>query len=244
MLPPRALLLDFGGVIADTAPDADHVDPAIYERVHHVIRGALPIERIQADMAAAEELRNAWRSDPEHPELTHAQLWGAYVAKDWPVPAQAAVVEHCAELTSMWANRRQWALVEGMTELLDYTLGRGIAVAVVSNTMSGRPHRDFLERAGLTAALAAQFYSDEVGLFKPNPELLLTAARFLDEPIGRCWFVGDSVSRDVECGRRAGIGAMILRPSSAWTDEDKTAAHVDAVAADGHEILKLLKTES
>jgi len=233
------LFLDFGGVIAEAADNT--VDPAIYAQVHRIIRGALPIEKIRADMDTADEARDAWRSDPANPEITHAQLWGAYVAKDWPVPAKAAVVEHCAELSFAWADRR-WSVVEGIPELLEYTLGRGIPVAVVSNTRCGRPYRQFIERAGLAGGFAAQYYSDEVGVFKPNTEMLLTAARFLDEPIGKCWFVGDSVNRDVACGRAAGIGAMILRPSASWSSEDKDAADVDAVAADGHEILKLLKT--
>lgn len=240
MLPPRALLLDFGGVIAETDPTKDTVDTAIYARVHRVIRGALPIERIQADMAAADEARDVWRSDPANPELTHAQLWGAYVAKDWPVPAKAAVVEHCTELSALWADRR-WHVVDGIAELLDYTISRGIPVAVVSNTRSGQPYREFLELSGLTGAFAAQFYSDEVGWFKPNPEMLLGAARFLYEPIERCWFVGDSIERDVACGRAAGVGGMILRPSHSWRSEDKASADTDAVVADGHEILKLLK---
>jgi FMN phosphatase YigB (HAD superfamily) len=241
MLPPRALLLDFGGVIAESDRANDTADPAIYAEVHRIVRGALPIEQIKADLAAAGEARDEWRSDPEHPELTHAQFWGAYVAKDWPVSAKAAVVEHCSDLSNAWASRR-WAVVDGIPELLDYTLGRGIPVAIVSNTLSGRAHREFIERAGLTAAFAAQFYSDEVGRFKPHPEMLLTAARFLDEPIGRCWFVGDSVGRDVACGRAAGVGTMILRPSNDWASEDKAGADADAVVADGHEILKLLKS--
>lgn len=240
MLPPRALLLDFGGVIADAPPEKDLIDREIYARVHRIVRGAVPIEQITADMAAADAARREWRSDPQHPELTHAQFWGAYVAKDWPVPAKAAVVEHCADL-SCELVRRRWSVVEGMVELLEFTLSRGIPVAIVSNTMSGRAHREFIERSGLTAAFAAQFYSDEVGWFKPNPELLMTASRFLDEPLSRCWFVGDSVQRDVVGGRAAGIGSMILRPSFSWQDEDKASADADAVVADGHEILKLLK---
>jgi len=241
MLPPRALLLDFGGVIAEDPRESEAVEAALAARVHEIIRGVLPIEQIRADLAAAVRARHVWRSDPANPELSHAQLWGAYVAKDWPVPARAAVVEYCSELTCRWATR-QWSVVEGIPELLDYTLSRGLPVAVVSNTMSGRAHRDFLERTGLASALGPQIYSDEVGIFKPHPEMLLTAARILDEPIGKCWFVGDSVQRDVACGRAAGIGAMILRPSPYWTSEDKTAADADAIAADGHEILKLLKT--
>lgn len=237
MLPPRALLLDFGGVIAEATPDT--VDPAIYDRVHRVIRGALPIERITADMVAADVARDQWRSDPENPELTHAQLWGTFVAKDWPVPARAAVVEHCAELAYAWADRR-FQVVEGITELLEYTLGRGIPVAVVSNTRCGRAYRDFLERAGLTSALSLQIYSDEVGVFKPNPEMILSACRALDILPQHCWFVGDSLTRDVECGRRAGVGMVIQRPIGETTGGPEP----DAVVEDGHELLKILKTAS
>jgi N-acetyl-D-muramate 6-phosphate phosphatase len=237
MLPPRALLLDFGGVVAEAVDDS--ADPGLPTRVHTLIGGAVPVERIAADMAAADHARDRWREDPSHPELTHIQLWGEFVAKGWPEHAREIVVGWADELTDEWA-RRKWDVVEGMAEVLEYTIGRGLFVAIVSNTRSGQAYRAFLERAGLTGAFAAQIYSDEVGVFKPNPQIIHTAAQALDVSVGKCWFVGDSLSRDIECGRRAGVGAAILRPSRSWTN-DRWQAEPDAVVADGHELLKLLK---
>ncbi|NUT32704.1 MAG: HAD family hydrolase [Hamadaea sp.] len=237
MLPPRALLLDFGGVLAEAIPDVP--DPALPDRVHGLIGRAVPVARIAADMRAAEVARAEWRADAERPELTHAQLWGDVVAKDWPEEAREIVVGWSVELARAWAAR-DFALVDGVSELLDYTLGRGLPVAIVSNTRCGLAYRDFLESQGLTAAFAAQIYSDELGVFKPHPRMIIEATRAIDVPASSCWFVGDSLSRDVECGRRAGVGAAILRPSTYWGG-DKWDAEPDAVVADGHELLKLLK---
>jgi FMN phosphatase YigB (HAD superfamily) len=237
MLPPRALLLDFGGVIAEDA--AVSVDPRLYERLRVLTRGVLPIDRVIADMQAAEVARDEWRSNSDRPELTHAQLWGDFVARDWPEEARAAVIERASELAYDWA-RRDLRIVDGIPELLDYTLGQGLPVAIVSNTRCGRASRDFLDSAGLTGAFAAQIYSDEIGVFKPHPEMVWSAARAVDVPTFQCWFVGDSLSRDIECGRRAGIGALVLRPSGYWSS-DRWEAEPDAVVADGHELLKLLK---
>ncbi|MEV0271010.1 MAG: HAD family hydrolase [Hamadaea sp.] len=237
MLPPRALLLDFGGVVAEAVDDT--ADAGFPTRVFELIGRSLPLERIVADLAAAEAARDEWRAVPENPELTHIQLWAEFVAKDWPEQPREIVVGWADELTSAWA-RRNWAVVEGMTELLEYTVGRGLPVAIVSNTRSGQAYREFLERAGLTGAFAAQIYSDEAGVFKPNPQMIRAATLTLDVPADQCWFVGDSLSRDIECGRRAGVGAAILRPSRSWTN-DRWQAEPDAVVADGHELLKLLK---
>lgn len=237
MLPPRALLLDFGGVLAEAIPD--HADPGLPEKVHRLVGRAVPVERIAADMQAAERARDAWRKDPDRPEITHVQLWGDLVAGRWPQEAREIVVGWASELARDWA-KRGFGVVDGIPELLDYTLGRGLPVAVVSNTRCGQAYREFLEDEGLTAAFAAQIYSDEVGVYKPNPEMIYSAVRALDVPTFQCWFVGDSLSRDVECGRRAGVGATILRPSTYW-GSDKWDAEPDAVVADGHELLKLLK---
>jgi len=89
---------------------------------------------------------------------------------------------------------------------------------------------------GLIGAFAHQIYSDELGVCKPNPEMIRVAAQMLWEAPKYCWMVGDK-RKDVECARQAGAGAAILmgdRPDAADADPDATVA-------DGHELLKLLK---
>jgi FMN phosphatase YigB (HAD superfamily) len=229
------LLLDFGGtvVISDRGHSQD-VLPRLAQRVHRLINGVLTLEEVEAELKRADELRDELRrEESECLELTHERLWGSLVADLWPDAALEAVVAHAAELTYEWTYRRTWRPVDGMPEVLDYTLQTGLPVAIISNTACGQAFRDALELLGLGGAFAVQIYSDELGRYKPHPEMVWAATRDLDVPTGACWMVGDTVHRDIEVGRRAGVGAAILMSAA----PDSSA---DATVLNGHELLKLL----
>jgi FMN phosphatase YigB (HAD superfamily) len=105
-------------------------------------------------------------------------------------------------------------------------------MAVVSNTLCGAAHRDFLAKAGVGGLFAAQIYSDEAGVRKPNPEMIWRATRELGVPTEKCWFVGDSRQRDVVCARRAETAAVILLRSPRTDREDPTGFPEPDVAVD------------
>jgi FMN phosphatase YigB (HAD superfamily) len=243
MLPtPRALLLDFGGTIV-TSYRVVPFEPGFLERVRDLVRGEFTVDELAIELTRAAAERSDWRARAaEQIELTHEQLWGQYVARDWPGPARAAVVAHATELSYAWASRSTWRLRDGITDLLEYTLGRGLLVGVVSNSCCGAAHRDFLDNHGLTGAFAAQVYSDEIGYFKPHPEMVWSAARDLGVDTSACWFVGDRVHRDIIGGRRAGVGAAILMPDKPISTVD-LQPRPDAIVANGTELLELLRTE-
>lgn len=237
MLPAtRVLLLDFGGVIVDSPRhESEEVIPRVVARVKQLIGGLLTEEEIALELARADALRDGLRgSSHDYAEVSAVRLWGELVADLWPEDAREKVVAHADELTYLWAYRPSWRLVDGIRELLDHTIGAGLPVAVVSNTRCGRAHRDILEKFGLTAAFAVQVYSDEIGVCKPHPEMIWTAARELDEPAAACWMVGDNPHKDIACARKAGAGMAILMGSSGDGDD------ADATVANGHELLRLL----
>lgn len=241
MLPtPRALLLDFGGTIV-TSYRATPFEPGFLERVRELTGEAFTLGELDAELTRAEAERSAWReADTELVELTHERLWSWYVARDWPEAAREAVVAHAGELTYAWAKRSTWRLRDGIADLLDFTLGRGLPVGIVSNTRCGAAHRDFLDERGLTGAFAVQIYSDELGYYKPHPEMVAAAARELGVPVAACWFAGDLVSTDIAGGRRAGVGAAILMPDGPVSTVEPDP-HPDATVADGTELLELLR---
>nr|BFE68786.1 hypothetical protein GCM10020092_020870 [Actinoplanes digitatis] len=76
MLPgPRALLLDFGGVLAD-APRRHPAPPGLVLRLGGLTGGALEPGEIERSLVAGATAYAAWR-DEDHPdELTHAEAWG------------------------------------------------------------------------------------------------------------------------------------------------------------------------
>lgn len=248
MQTPHALLLDFGGVLVEYDEDGpDELDPVV-ARVHHLIRDLVPAAQVRADLLAADAERSRIRNtSTEHRELSHRQLW-EMVTRDWPEDARDIARYESADLTRVWAYRPTWTLRPGIPELLDYTLGTGMPVAVVSNTRSGAAHRQRLEEYGLAGAFSAQIYSDELGWCKPHPEMVLAATRELEVSPADCWLVGDQITKDIECARRAGTGAAVLmRAGPAEDDAARSTANgavtaqPDAVVPDGHVLLALVK---
>jgi HAD superfamily hydrolase (TIGR01509 family) len=234
MLPtPRALLLDFGGVIAD-GPEQPGWREQLVAGVNELLAAAgvapLPPEAILRPLAADLRDERFWLAEaPVQPDPR--TLWGEIIAADWPSAARAAALPQATVLSRRYMEARHaagWQLRPGMAELLADAADRGLPVAVVSNTLHGATHRNFLDRAGLAGRFVAQFYSDEEGVRKPNPELARRAVAAVGVPAARCWFVGDTLSRDVLVARRAGIGAAILMASLRM----ERPPHPDGVAPD------------
>jgi HAD superfamily hydrolase (TIGR01549 family) len=237
---PRALLLDFGGVIVE-----DRVRPTwareLSETVHTLLAAsdAHPptAPAIEADLVAGLRAYGCWGDGVVRAfspvELRHEQLWADFVAADWQPAAREVVLAHATTLTYRLGEvRHEWRVRPGMAELLADAAGRGILLAVVSNTIYGSVHRDFLERAGLGDRFAVQLYSDEAKVRKPNPELILRATRALSVSPHEAWFVGDTRSRDVRCGRRAGVGTTVLMRSPRTSGDPITAVEPDHEVAD------------
>ncbi len=241
---PGALLLDFGGVIAD-APRQLSASPALVDRLYALVEGAVAADRIAADLVDGDRAYARWRDeagDRDRPvELSHVQVWRDFVARRWPVLARDAVEREATPLSYAWTWRPEWAVRPGIRDALAAAAAAGLPVAVVSNTLCGAAHRDFLAAAGLAAAFRVQCYSDEVGVRKPNPELAWRAAREIGVPMAACWFVGDSLVRDIACARRAGAGAAVLMRSPR-TDRDPPAPGLvpDAIVDDGYGLRALL----
>jgi HAD superfamily hydrolase (TIGR01549 family) len=241
---PRALLLDFGGVLVD-APRQPPAPPDLVRRPSQLTGGSVPAERITADLAEGARAYARWRdavgqsADPV--ELSHAQVWSDFVTPAWPQPAREAVEREASDLAYAWTWRPEWVVCPGIPEALHAAADAGLPMAVVSNTLCGAAHRDFLAAAGLSHLFAAEFYSDEAGPRKPNPRLAQLASDAIGVPIGDCWFVGDSLHRDIACARRAGTGAAILMRSPR-TDREPPHPDLrpDARIEDGHGLLALL----
>jgi HAD superfamily hydrolase (TIGR01549 family) len=241
MLPrPVGLLLDFGGVLAD-APAARVPPPELVLRLYNLIGGGVTPGEIQRSLADGAEAYARWR-DEDHPdELPQTEVWDRFVTVGWSRTARAAVRAMAARLSYEWAFRDKWALRPGIPELLAAATAGGLPLAVVSNTLSGAAHRDFLAKAGVGKLFAAQIYSDEAGVRKPNPQMIWNATDELGVAPEHCWFVGDSRRRDVVCARRADVAAAILMRSPRTDREDPADWPApDATVEDGHGLLELL----
>jgi HAD superfamily hydrolase (TIGR01549 family) len=215
---PSALLLDFGGVCYTSirrhgwrAEVADAVEACLRKAGSEQPTR----DEIERDLEVARVAEHGWKTAASRTaapaELTGLEYWGDFVASDWPAPARAALVASSLALSRLLVEAMaDYELRPGTRELLEEAARQGIPVAIVSNTRSGTAFRDLLARDLLTELISLHVYSDEVGIRKPNPEMLRLAARGLGLAPSDCWYGGDHYDRDVMCARRAGIGVAVL----------------------------------
>ncbi|CAI2932879.1 HAD family hydrolase [Aminobacter niigataensis] len=252
LAPPRALLLDFGGVIVSTA----HL-PGWQARLAGHVRGLLDkaglaapelsAEQIADDIKAGGVADSHWKNAMSRPlaprELRHEEFWGDFVAGDWPQQARDVVVAEAYDLCCKMGNwKSERVLRSGMLDLLDAADAAGVPVGIVSNALCGKVHVDFLDAHGLTARFATVVHSDEVKVRKPNPEMIWLATRALGIDAAEAWYVGDNFDRDVLCGKRAGIGGNILMEDKGTYDLPyELKLKPDAIVADPVGLLGLFR---
>lgn len=246
---PRALLLDFGGVIVNSETPAGWQERVADQLLE--ITGEHPMpsrDRVIADITAGATAAGLWRnamSRPMHPlELSQHESVMDFIAADWSESERRTVSDHIAELCYLIPSYKEAReLRPGIVSLLEWCREISLPVAVVSNAMCGRVHRDYLRDAGLTDFFVAELYSDEEGLRKPNPDFLLRGAEILGVDIGDAWYVGDHLDRDVLCGVRAGVGANVLMPSPGSTPKPYVVpVEPDLIVADPQELLTEMRT--
>ena len=249
---PKALLLDFGGVIVETSriPDwemrlGEHVR-ALLER-SPTGSDRVSLEQIIRDIRAGCAADSHWKDAMSRPfaprELRHDEFWGDFVAADWPENARTTVVAEAAELCRIMGRLRSHReLRDGILDLLNMADAARVPVGIVSNALSGQVHLDFLKERSVISRFAVEVHSDAAGVRKPNPEMILRATRKLGIEAGDAWYVGDNFDRDVLCGRRAGIGGNILMEASATYDMPYDLdLRPDAIVAGPRELIRLFE---
>lgn len=247
---PKALLLDFGGVLV-TSRRPDNWQRIVAETIVTLLDGhpqTPTVERITADVAAGALAAKSWRNAMSRPfapaELSHESYVLDFIAADWPDAVRRALQPHSAAICYAVNDAAEHrTLRDGSVELLRWAAQRQLPVVVVSNALSGAVHRDFLAAAKLTEFLTAELYSDELGIRKPNPHLLIQGAQAAGVPVSECWYVGDHLDRDVLCGTRAGIGVNVLMDDPAKSERPfSVPVTEDLAVADPAELLTILQS--
>jgi HAD superfamily hydrolase (TIGR01509 family) len=79
--------------------------------------------------------------------------------------------------------------------------------------------------AGLTPLFAVLVDSHRVGAEKPDPAIFRAALETLHAPPETTMFVGDSLRRDREGARRAGMDFIWIAPQEVWAAEAQASRH-------------------
>ena len=147
---------------------------------------------------------------------------------------------------SLVSSPREWEefhLNREALPLLECARSLGMAVVVVTNQPDierGLLTPETLER--IHQALVAELPIDAIETCpaghdghprrKPNPGMLLDAARRDDLDLARSWMIGDSL-KDILAGQRAGVTTILLRTSynrSAWSRAEHDVESLEEAA--------------
>ncbi len=228
MRAPRALLLDHGGVISSSTkdPQAQREFAAnLAAQLRHAGH-AITDDAMARAMDAARFRHKEWKSltdrgdDGVVPEITARMLWEKLTGADLDDGVRAWLFAESGRLSHEFALiKSRVSLRNGVVELFEVARHKGIRIAIVSNTVSGRAVRDRLSNYGLLQDVAVGIYSDELGRRKPDGAMPREALRALGVDAADCWFVGDKPDRDMAAAHEAGVGTTVLVRGGSTSDE-------------------------
>jgi len=201
----RAVLFDFDGTLADTAPD-------LARAVNRLRTGRglpeLPLAALRpfASSGARGLLQAGLGILPEHPEYK---------------PLREAFLEHYA--AGVCNDTR---LFSGIDALLAALESRGVRWGIVTNK-STHLTRMLVEALGLARRVACVVCGDTTSHLKPNPASLLHAAKELHLAPPDCVYLGDDL-RDIQAAQSAGMRSVAVE----WGyGSDLPAWNADAIIA-------------
>ena len=130
--------------------------------------------------------------------------------------------EQIAELAWLWYKplSERATMEPGVRSLLQELLGRGLKLALVSNTfIPGQALDRHLDQQNLLDLLAVRVYSCDVTYRKPHPGIFQAALDRTGLAARNTMFVGDSLPADIVGAKRMGMVAVLKsrRPLPAKT---------------------------
>jgi len=130
------------------------------------------------------------------------------------------------------------ALFPGLGDVLDRLERSGLPWGIVTN----KPERltiPLLEQLDLHGRSAATVSGDTLSVRKPDPAPLVHACDIAGVDPSRAIYVGDA-SRDIEAGRRAGMGTVAAAYGYITADDDPNQWGADRIARDTVALAKIL----
>ena len=214
------VLFDYGGTLV-TAPDSGDLSDAFCAWARTQLRDNLNATGLRKTAhildtddtfrrcvtpGLRQEARRRARSEREAAgDMVWRHLLGLDAEDVGPGFAEATD-ELTTRLETDGVHRR---LQPGALAALNRLRDGGWRIGLVSNTVSRTRIPRELHRFGLDHLLSPIVLSVEYGFRKPDPSIFHHAARLSRTPTKRCWYVGDTISRDVLGARRAGFAGVV-----------------------------------
>jgi FMN phosphatase YigB (HAD superfamily) len=215
----RAAFFDLGNTLVEARPGEDHWRPVVLARIEHAF-GALP----WAPSLYAADIRRPPADDPRRQDTNRwISEWLRDHGEVWP---ESEVERLRIAFASPLPDA--FTLAPGAKESLRWCRANGLAVAVLTNTITRGDDEVWRDcrRLGLDGLVDEVLSSYSTGWTKPHPAMFERALTAVGVSAGGAFMVGDQLGEDVLGARRAGLRAVWKRRRPA----DDPSAPIDADA--------------
>jgi HAD superfamily hydrolase (TIGR01509 family) len=201
----RAVILDFGGTLAEGGLEWD----PYHEAIRIILTGhGYGVEMGELKRALRGALQDLNRLRARGKERTFEEVYGDFLGR-LGIPGDAGLLEILHDNFKVHYRNDFLHCVEDVLRELS---GR-YKVALLSNTMSDQP-RELLQKSGLDGYFDLIVCSRDTGVRKPNPEIFRLMLSKLGVKPEETVHVGDSVEADMYGAQDSGVTGVWIRSPS------------------------------
>ncbi len=219
--PIEAILFDVGGTLRGSAPASEAVKLEKVREIGELIGATTPVEGLGALLTSRGAAYRRWARE-NWSELNEAGLWTQWMLPEYPAPL---VEENAIRLNQIWEQAT--SIREPFPETKEVILElfqRRYRLGIVSNTASTTEAPALLRMLEISGIPETVVLSANMGIRKPNPEILLEATRRMGIEPSKCVYVGNRRDRDVLAAREAGFGRTVLLQNTRLLERDSPDA--------------------
>ena len=203
----EAILFDMGGTLrgSDKKDEASKLE--IVRKIIELLDADASPEEFTELLTERTKAYRRWAKETlvDVPEL---ELWTKWMLPDWPAEQIRGLA---MQLNDLWRSATGDRIVFPETkEIVLELFRRGYRLGLVSNTVSSVETPRLLESLEITGCFETVVLSCVVGMRKPDPAILLEAARRMEIDPGKCVYIGNLLHRDVLPSREAGFAKVII----------------------------------
>jgi HAD superfamily hydrolase (TIGR01549 family) len=207
--PIDAVLFDMGGTLRRTAGRTRDEKYQLIQRIMGLVGTQSDVEDFSRRLSKRSNAYKQW-AEQTHLELSESELWTQWMLPDYPA---AQIQPMAVQLNQLYREAIGLRVIfPESREVVLELFRRGYRLGLVSNTTSSVEVPALLKELEITGCFETVILSTVAGKRKPDPTILLDAARRMGVEPERCAYIGDRIDRDVAAARQAGFSkAIILR---------------------------------
>ncbi len=234
----EVILFDVGGTLRTSGPSSEAIKLAKVREIREFIGITTPVEELAAALMSRSAAYRRWARE-NWLELNEAGVWTCWMLPEYPAPL---IEENAIWLSQTWEQAT--SVREPFPDSKDVLVElfrRGYRIGIVSNTASTTEAPALLRKLEISGIAETVILSAHMGIRKPNPQILLEAARRMGVEPSKCVYVGNRRDRDVRAARDAGFGGTVLLSSTQLRDSEGPDAFSPIADFDIYSLKELLK---